>query len=103
MRGAQRVTGQVAAATVLRPPGRYHDGPVHIRVEKARAGAWCPPSADYKIELNDWRCTWDPTYDYVEVENTHNAFIYVREMISKGLPTTTLAVVRLAHLRRPTS
>jgi len=69
---------------------------VHIRVEKARAGAWRPPSDDYEVELNDWRCSWDPTSDYVEIENSHSAFIYVREMIGKSVPAAALAVVRLA-------
>ncbi len=89
------MTGRVAAARVVSPPGRYGDGPVHIRVEKALAGSWHPP-ADYEVERNDWRCAWDPRFDYVEIENTHNALIYVTEMISRGVPATALAVVRLA-------
>ncbi len=98
MQGAGRVTGRVAAATVLRPPGRYGDGPVWIRVETARAGSWRPP-AGYEVELNDWRCSWDPVFDYVEIENTHSAFIYVKDMISRGVPAAALAVVRLAPTR----
>ena len=89
----------MAEAKVLRPPGRYHDGPVWIRVQMSRAGAWRPP-ADYEIECNDWRCAWDPIHDYVEIENTHSAFIYVAQMIKHGVPPGALAVVRLADRQR---
>ncbi len=83
---------------MLTPPGRYHDGPVWIRVEKARAGPWRPPSG-YEVELNDWRCSWDPTFDYVEIENTYSAFIYVERMVVQGVPRAALSVVRLADAR----
>ncbi|MBA2310075.1 MAG: hypothetical protein H0W01_12485 [Pseudonocardiales bacterium] len=89
------MSGRVAAVTVLQPPGRYGDGPVHIRVDTARAGLWRPPY-DYEVELNDWRCKWDPIFDYVEIENTHSAFIYLGQMITRGVPPAALAVVRLA-------
>lgn len=95
MRGAGRVTGQVAAATVLAPPGRYGDGPVHIRVEKELAGSWRSPF-HLSVERNDWRCTWDPKFDYIEIVHTHNAFLDVKEMIRWGMPAAALAVVRLA-------
>lgn len=99
MRGAGKVTGRVAgrvaAATVLVPPGGYGDGPVHIRVEKELAGSWRPPF-DHSVECNDWRCTWDPTSDYIEIVNTHCAFLYAKEMIRRGVPAAALAVVRLA-------
>jgi len=93
------MTGREAVATVLVPPGRYGDGPVWIRVHKARAGAWRLPSDDYEIERNDRRCSWDPTYDYVEIENTHSAFLYVYQMIKQGVTAGALAVVRLADVR----
>jgi len=95
VQGAGRVTGRVAAATVLAPPGRYGDGPVHIRVEKELAGSWRPPF-DLSVERNDWRCTWDPKFDYIEIVHTHNAFLDVKEMIRRGMPAAALAVVRLA-------
>lgn len=69
-------------------------------MEKARAGEWRLPSSEYEVELNDWRCSWDPTFDYVEIENTSSAFIYVKEMIGRGVPAEALAVVRLAD-RQP--
>jgi len=72
---------------------------VWIRVHMARAGTWRVPADDYEIEYNDWRCSWDPTFDYVEIENTHSAFIYVNDMIAKGTPPAALAVVRLVDTR----
>ncbi len=54
------------------------------------------PTTDYQVERNDWRCTWDPRFDYVEIENTHNSLICVTE-ISHGVPAAALAVVRLAE------
>jgi hypothetical protein len=80
---------------VLEPPGRYGDGPVHIRVETAVAGAWRPPPG-HDVEINDWRCAHDPRHDYVEVVNTHNAFLYLEDMIDAGVPAEALSVVRLA-------
>jgi len=89
-----RVLGRVADVAVLAPPGRLGGGPAHIRVHKARAGLWRPPS-DYEIELNDWRCTWDPVHDYVEIDNSRLAFQGMQEMIERGVPADALSVVRL--------
>ena len=93
-----RVLGRIAEVQVLTPPGRLGDGPVHVRVHKARAGAWRPPS-DYEIEFNDWRCTWDPVHDYVEIENSRWAFQSMKEMIERGVPAGALSVVRLKKAR----
>jgi hypothetical protein len=90
-----RWVGEVATATVLVSPGGYGDGPVHIRVEKKLAGVWRPPFG-LRVEYNDRRCTYDLWFDYVEVVNSINAFRYVREMVSRGVPEAALAVVRLA-------
>ncbi len=98
MQGTGRVTGRVVKATVLVPPGQYGDGPVYLRVEKALAGSWRPPSG-YRVERNDWRCSCDPRFDYIEIENTHNAFLYLKEMHGQGIPAAALAVVRLAKAR----
>ncbi len=95
MAGDGRVRGRVAEAHVLVPPGRYGDGPVHIRVEGGIVGLWRPP-ADYEVELNDWRCRWDPKYDYVAIENSLSAFLYAKQMIERGVPAAGLSVVRLA-------
>ncbi len=64
----------------------------------AALGPWRPPS-DYSVERNDWRCSCDPRFDYIEIENTHNAFLYVKEMHGRGIPAAALAVVRLAKTR----
>lgn len=82
------------AADVLKPPGGYGDGPVYIRVEKKRAGSWRPPPG-YRVEWADRRCADDPQFDYVKMVNTHNAFLYVDEMASRGVPKAALSVVRL--------
>jgi hypothetical protein len=81
-------------AEVLAPPGLYGDGPVHIRVEKERAGQWRPPPG-YSVAYNDPRCVSDPRFDYVQVVNTHNAFLYVDLMVNWGVPAAALSVVRL--------
>lgn len=91
-----RAIGEVAAAEVLKPPGGYADGPVYIRVEKELAGSWRPP-AGYRVEWNDRRCADDPRFDYVEMVNTHNAFLYLDEMTGSGIPKAALSVVRLAY------
>lgn len=96
------VTGDLVDAQVLAPPGGYGDGPVHIRVERQRAGTWRPP-ADHDVVCNDWRCRRDPVFDYVEVINTHNAFIYVHRMIEQGVPAAALSVVRLPPAVQPGS
>jgi hypothetical protein len=93
------VAGRVAAAKVLARPGGYGDGPVHIRVETAVAGVWRPPF-ELRVERNDWRCTWDPQFDYVEAVNSHNAFLYLDEMVIRGVPAEALTVVRLRRERR---
>jgi len=91
-----RMVGRVAAARVLARPGRYGDGPVHIRVESGLAGSWRPPF-ELRVERNDWRCASDPRFDYVETTNSHNAFLYVEEMIRRGVPAAALTVVKLPH------
>lgn len=93
---AVRNDGRAALADVLSPPGRYGDGPVHIRVETEIVGSWRPP-AGYRVEWNDPRCIADPRFQYMEAENTHNAFLYVREMVRRGIPGHALSVVRLAR------
>lgn len=94
MAGDGRAVGRIAPSRVLAPPGRYGDGPVYLRVENAIAGSWRHP-VDYEVELNDWRCTWDPKYDYVEVENSLSAFIYLKQMVERGVPVASISVVRL--------
>lgn len=84
---------------VLVPPGGYGDGPVHIRVENRMAGTWRPPPG-HDVVCNDWRCRHDPVFDYVEVVNTHNAFLYLDLMIEQGTPTAALSVVRLPPMNR---
>lgn len=84
----------VAAAEVLAPPGGYGDGPVYIRVETEKAGSWRPP-AGHDVSYYDRRCVWDRRFDYVEVVNTHNAFLYVELMREEGVPAEALSVVRL--------
>lgn len=79
---------------MLTPPGRYADGPVHIRVDIEAAGQWRPPPG-HGVEVNDWRCKFDPRFDYIEVVNSHNAFLYVTDMISEGVPGEAVSVVRL--------
>ena len=91
---ASEVMGHVAVASVCARPGRYGDGPVHIRVESALAGEWRPPF-DHRVERNDPRCVQDPGGDYIEVVHSHNAFFYVDEMVRRGLPAKALTVVRL--------
>ena len=90
-----RPVGRVAPVRIQAPPGRHGDGPVHSRVDNALAGLWRAPS-DYEVELNDWRCSWDPQFDYVEIENSRLAFAYLTEMIDRGVPPAALSVVRLA-------
>lgn len=99
MRVVGGVAGQVAEVAVLAPPGGYGDGPVHIRVEKDLAGSWRPPGG-YRVEVNDWRCASDPRFDYVEMENTHNAFLYVDEVTGRSVPAAALSVVRLPRVGR---
>jgi len=94
------VTDRVAVATVCARPGRYGDGPVHIRVERALAGVWRPPF-ELRVERNDSRCVEDPQFDYIEVVHTHNAFLYMEEMVRRGVPAGALSVVRLWKSRRP--
>jgi hypothetical protein len=53
----------------------------------------------HRVEWNDWRCASDPHFDYVEVANTHNAFLYLEQMIGRGMPAAALSVVRLASVR----
>ena len=93
-RNDRRPAGQVMQAEVLTPPGRYADGPVHIRVDIEAAGTWRPPSG-HGVEVNDWRCKFDPRFDYVEVVNSHNAFLYVTDMVDRGVPVGAVSVVRL--------
>ena len=97
VRAGRAGTDEVAAADVLEPPGRYGDGPVYIRVEKEVAGSWRPPIGHH-VERNDWRCAFDPRYDYVEVVNTHNAFLYLDDMVDSGVPAAALSVVRLPRV-----
>lgn len=78
---------------IIESPGGYDDGPVYLRVHRARAGnTW--PKPGYKKEINDRRLMLDPEYDYVKVENSHNAFVYDRWLVTAGLPGEALAVVR---------
>jgi hypothetical protein len=86
--------GQAVAAEMLAPPGGYGDGPVHIRVDIETAGTWRSPSG-HSVEINDWRCKFDPRFDYVEVVNSHNAFLYLDDMIRAGVRASALSVVRI--------
>jgi hypothetical protein len=96
VRAGSAETGEVAA-DILKPPGRYGDGPVYIRVEKEIAGSWRPP-VGHRVERNDWRCAFDPRFEYVEIVNTHNAFLYFDDMVNSGVPARALSVVRLADV-----
>lgn len=98
MIGGSGARGEVAQVAVVLPPGGFGDGPVYVRVNRARAGgAW--PQAGHGVELNDRRCSADPVHDYVAAENSHNAFIYAGWISERGVPAGALAVVRLATCR----
>jgi hypothetical protein len=78
---------------VIQPPGSYGDGPVYLRVHRAKAGkAW--PRPDYAKEVNNWRLGMDPVYDYVETHNSHSAFVYCRWLTQEGVPGEALGVVQ---------
>lgn len=79
---------------IVYPPGGYGDGPVYLRVDRARAAkAW--PQPGYTREVNDWRLEMDPMYDYVEVHNSHSAFAYCRLLEAAGVLREALDVVML--------
>jgi hypothetical protein len=78
----------------IRPPGGYGDGPVYLRVHRAKAGnAW--PRPGYDKEVNDWRLGMDPVYDYVKAHNSQNAFVYYWWLKAEGVPGEALEVVRI--------
>lgn len=98
--GDDDMTSDVVDAEVLVSPGGYGDGPVHIRVERQRAGSWRPPP-DHDVVCNDSRCRRDPSVRLCGGINTHNAFIYVDRMIEQGVPVAALPVIRLPPAVHP--
>jgi hypothetical protein len=78
---------------VIHPPGDYGDGPVYLRVHRAKAGeSW--PRPGYSKEVNDWRLEMDPVYDYVKAHNSQSAFAYCQWLMREGVPGEALGVVR---------
>lgn len=75
------------------PPGNYGDGPVYLRVHRAKAGEFWP-RPDYAKEVNNWRLAMDPVYDYVATDNSHNAFVYCRWLREEGISGEAVDVVR---------
>jgi hypothetical protein len=86
--------GRRFSTQLIHPPGGYGDGPVYLRVHRAKAGiAWPRPS--YAREINDWRLGMDAMYDYVEADNSHSAFVYCRLLEAEGVSKEALAVVKI--------
>lgn len=83
---------------ILRPPGRYHDGPVFVRIDKAVAGeSW--PVSYVRNQIDQFRFRADPAHDYIEADNSHSAFVYCDWMRDMRVPTEALTVARL--IRKP--
>lgn len=90
-----RNKGYVIDTEVLEPPGGYGDGPVYIRVEEELAGSWRPPPG-HDVSCWDRRFVWDRRFNYIELVNTHCAFLYVKLMREEqGVPAEALSVVRV--------
>lgn len=83
---------------ILTPPGRYSDGPVYVRVNKAIAGSsW--PAAYFRSQIDQFRFKADPEHDYIEADNSHSAFVYCNWMRDMQVPAEALTVARLVRAR----
>jgi len=97
--GRPAVSGPVVPVRPVPPPGRYDNGTVYVRVDKAKAGkAWPRPIYDVKVG-DPW--SLDAEHDYVPAHNSHSAFVYCRWMCQEGVPGRALSVVRLERRSGP--
>lgn len=92
---------------VVRPPGRYGDGPAYVRVCRERAGEnW--PHRFGGLAVRRGLPGQDGGFDYVFADHTLSAFAYLAALRRAGLPADGLTVVTLAagerrqHVQRRT-
>lgn len=82
---------------IVAPPGTYGDGPVHLRVHRAAAGAAWPVPGYHREPA--WPLGDDPEYDYVGQENSHSAHVRLGWLRERGLPGDAANVVVVIGVR----